>query len=396
MLSAAPNKTRDLRLDFFRGLALICIFIDHLPGNYLAQFTFQNFGYADAAEVFVLIAGLTSALAFGAVWRKRGGLAGLRAIFARSARLYSYHLAVAALALMAAFTLFSTYADRAMLSAFGIEPVFDAPGEALAGLLTLTYLPSYMDILPLYVVLIASLALILPLQRLHYALPLLPSLSLYIAAQQFGWNLPNFLNSTVWFFNPAAWQLLFVIGAVMGAMLRDGISPPRWLRPALTGGATAFVLFTLIHAAPWTQIPALADLRLITLPLPSYEDKMNLSVWRLVDILAKAWLAGVLIAPAGRLMNSFFARAARLLGRNSLDVFAMSTVLAIAAGLYAKAAGNSVEFVTFANIAGLSAMFALAAALETGLAPVVLAVRSAARKTQPGVLRLLGFRRQTA
>ena len=33
---------RDLRLDFFRGLALFSIFIDHLPNNFLAEFTLQS------------------------------------------------------------------------------------------------------------------------------------------------------------------------------------------------------------------------------------------------------------------------------------------------------------------------------------------------------------------
>src|SRR5205085_12656152 len=33
---------RDLRLDLFRGIALFLIFIDHIPGNVLSQFTLQS------------------------------------------------------------------------------------------------------------------------------------------------------------------------------------------------------------------------------------------------------------------------------------------------------------------------------------------------------------------
>jgi hypothetical protein len=55
--AASMVNDRDLRIDFLRGLALLFIFIDHIPDNGLAHFTLRNFGFADAAEVFVLLAG---------------------------------------------------------------------------------------------------------------------------------------------------------------------------------------------------------------------------------------------------------------------------------------------------------------------------------------------------
>ena len=57
---------RDLRLDFFRGLALACIFIDHIPDTVLARFTLHAVGFSDAAEVFIFISGYSAALAYGA------------------------------------------------------------------------------------------------------------------------------------------------------------------------------------------------------------------------------------------------------------------------------------------------------------------------------------------
>jgi hypothetical protein len=44
---------RDHRIDFFRGLALIFIFWDHIPHNPLAELTVRNFGFSDAAEIFL-------------------------------------------------------------------------------------------------------------------------------------------------------------------------------------------------------------------------------------------------------------------------------------------------------------------------------------------------------
>ena len=49
---------RDLRLDFFRGMALWLIFIDHVPSSRVADWTLRNFGFSDATEIFVLSPGI--------------------------------------------------------------------------------------------------------------------------------------------------------------------------------------------------------------------------------------------------------------------------------------------------------------------------------------------------
>jgi hypothetical protein len=55
---------RDTRLDVFRALALLTIFIDHVPGTVFEYLTLRNFGFADAAEAFVLISGIAVGLAY--------------------------------------------------------------------------------------------------------------------------------------------------------------------------------------------------------------------------------------------------------------------------------------------------------------------------------------------
>ena len=68
---AAGNRVstskRDPRIDVLRGVALMMIFADHLPGNPLSLITLRNFGFSDAAEVFVLLAGFSSMLAYGRI-----------------------------------------------------------------------------------------------------------------------------------------------------------------------------------------------------------------------------------------------------------------------------------------------------------------------------------------
>jgi hypothetical protein len=65
---AGPTKTAGQRvdaIDFWRGFALLTIFIDHLPDNVFQQMTYGNFGLSDAAELFVFLSGASVALAYG-------------------------------------------------------------------------------------------------------------------------------------------------------------------------------------------------------------------------------------------------------------------------------------------------------------------------------------------
>src|SRR5260221_2831372 len=63
---------RDLRLDFFRGIALWLIFLDHIPSNVVAWGTIRNYGFSDATEIFVFVSGYTAAFVYGKEMRERG------------------------------------------------------------------------------------------------------------------------------------------------------------------------------------------------------------------------------------------------------------------------------------------------------------------------------------
>src|SRR5260370_20228350 len=61
---AAPAKRID-GIDFWRGFALLTIFIDHMPESIFQHVTQKNFGFSDAAELFVFLSGVSIALAYG-------------------------------------------------------------------------------------------------------------------------------------------------------------------------------------------------------------------------------------------------------------------------------------------------------------------------------------------
>ena len=80
-LTNEPQRTsgRNLLLDFFRGWALLIIFVNHIPFNTWSAYTPSRFGLSDAAEIFVFLSGFAAAIAFGRSFRVAGlGVVGAR------------------------------------------------------------------------------------------------------------------------------------------------------------------------------------------------------------------------------------------------------------------------------------------------------------------------------
>ena len=161
-IASSPSAMeRDLRIDFFRGLALFCIFIDHLPNNFVAEFTLQSVMFSDAAEVFILISGLTAGIVYGRAMERQGFvIAGVR-VYHRVWQLYVAHvflfmMFIAMVAYTAGALNNSLYAEE-----FGAANFLDEPGVAVAKALTLQFQPAFMHILPLYIVLLAVLPFVM-------------------------------------------------------------------------------------------------------------------------------------------------------------------------------------------------------------------------------------------
>src|SRR6218665_3622849 len=85
-------KLRDLRLDFFRGLALLFIFLNHIPNNAVSWLSNRNYGFSDATETFVFISGYSVLLAYGAAMRNQGFVIGTARIWRRVWQIYTAHV----------------------------------------------------------------------------------------------------------------------------------------------------------------------------------------------------------------------------------------------------------------------------------------------------------------
>ena len=160
-LARPPASQRDLRLDFFRGLALLFIFIDHIPNNFLSEVTLHSVAFCDAAEVFVFISGYAAALAYGRLLDRGPTVAAAR-IYHRVWQLYVAHIFV-----FAVFATLVSYSimvvdDPSYTQSFNISSFLDDPSVAVAQVLLLRFQPQFLDILPLYIVLLACFPLALP------------------------------------------------------------------------------------------------------------------------------------------------------------------------------------------------------------------------------------------
>lgn len=325
--ATGPDGQRDARIDVIRGLALLIIFINHMPGNAISNVMPHQFGFSDAADVFVLLAGVSATLAYGNLIERRGlSVAGLK-IGARLWTLYIAHIAVFILVCGVIATAVTRTQNPLYLEAINIQPFFNDTFEALVDVLTLRYQPYYLDVLPLYIMLLALFPAIYCGVRISPAATLAVSLAIWQGAVALGLNFPN-THSSGWFFNPFAWQVVFTLGVIVGRGAQLGIEMPalRWLDAA----AVAFLVFALVCKVSFGNPFGIAVLNDWIDSVQLGSDKTNLAWSRVLHLTALLWLALRFLPAGAALLSSVAGRVLAVVGRHSLDVFCAGLVLAIA------------------------------------------------------------------
>ena len=202
-------------VDFWRGFALVTIFIDHIPGLVYAKYTLINFSLADAADLFVFLAGWSLRLMADGGGRSMPTRDLMLRLFGRAIELYAAQVLITMLAI-ALLALTAIELDNPLLLEWhNAAAVFNDPVPTHIGLAVLTHQLGYFDILPLYVVLMLMAPFFALIDRLAPHLLLPASAALYVAALVFRLTLPTWPVSGTWFFNPLAWQFVFVLGFVL-------------------------------------------------------------------------------------------------------------------------------------------------------------------------------------
>jgi hypothetical protein len=351
---------RELRLDLFRGLALWLIYIDHVSPDVLTWFTIRNYGFSDAAEIFVFISGYTAALVYGRVTFESGFVIGTARVLRRVWQIYTTHLLLF-LVLMTEIVYVTTVSEKPSfyIQEMEVGEFFKQPGsEVIQQVLLLRYRPLNMDVLPLYVTLMAFLPLILQCARLQRDLPILLSIGLYILTLRYDLHLSTYPDG-FWSFNPFAWQLLFVFGVWCalggGRQLSPILSSSLIFRVAVAYLCAAF-LVTLTWHFPPLEILIPGWLARLIYPI----DKPDFDVLRFAHFLALTVVV-LRVVPSGWVgLKSRWTRPIILCGQYSLQIFALGVALSFAGyALLIKLGGGLVPHI-FVGIAGISILCGVA------------------------------------
>ena len=361
-MNIKPLGKRDHRIDVLRALALLSIFINHIPGNVLEPFTHKNFGMSDSAEAFVLLAGVASAFAYFPRFYAGAVALPLAKIAKRVVVLYVAHIA----SLMVGLGIFCFALQRWGMPILdiplNIAPIYDEPSKAFIGIPLMTQQIGYHNILPLYVCLLMFLPVLMAVARFFgLSAMLATSVAIYAAAQIFGLNMPSYPSTGGWFFNPFTWQLIFGVGFFTGVRVLRGETPVPFFRP-LWWLALAYLLAACIYHRYnlYGSIPEVSWL--------PHNFQVNEKPWvalpRLLHILSLAYVIG-----HSRLIMSWLGRLSpdgvlSRIGRNSLPVFWLGTALSVLGQvvLFADQPGPAEQIAFIA--AGITAQAALAYFLD--------------------------------
>jgi len=355
---ALPTSRRDLRLDLFRGLANWAMFLGHIPSSVLSWLTFRNYGFSDGADLFVFISGYTSATVYSKRMSERGFVFGATRLLRRVWQIYVAHTLLFVFYLASIHFLAHKFSTPGFIDQFNVAPLTTGPVDTLIQGLILKYKPVNLDVLPLYVVLMGGFPPVLWLMLKHRNWIMLGSVLLYLVARQFGWNLPSYPTG-VWYFNPFAWQLLFVLGAWLALGGADTLH--FLVRSRLVFLASVIYL---LFAAAMTLSVLVPELQRI-FPRALFEafnpnDKTNLALYRFLHLAILVIVVVRLIPIDAPGLQAAVWRPLVKCGQQSLEVFCVGIYLSFIAYFILETTSDGILAQLLVGTGGLSIMTAVA------------------------------------
>ena len=321
---------RDLRFDLLRGAGFWMIFLDHIPDDVVSWLTLRNYGFCDAAEFFVFISGYLLGFIYVPIVAAGEFVAALKRLWLRAWQMYVAHILL--------FLVFTAQIARAARrwdnpmykDEFNVANFLAHPDELIGKALTLQYKPVDLDVLPLYICLIAVSPFVVWCLLRRPNLTLAGSVALYILARYFDWNLPSYPKGATWYFNPFAWQLLFFFGAWCGCGAVGRVSKILQSR-IVFGAAIVWILFAFFIVMSWhsAMIEALIPKWLVKMIYPI--DKTNLDMLRLTHFLALALIIARYLKRDWAGLRSKWLRPLVLCGQHSLPLFCLGVFLSFGA-----------------------------------------------------------------
>lgn len=324
-----PPAGRDYRLDLLRGFANWAIYLDHIPNNAVNWLTQRNYGFSDAADLFVFISGYTASFVYARIMLERGFIVGGTRLTKRAWQIYVAHVFLFVIYIAEIGYLAHRYHDPNLENEFNVAGFMHDPARTLIEGLILAFKPVNMDVLPLYILLMVVFPPVLWAMLRRPNITLAGSFLLYLAARHFDWNLAAYPTGT-WYFNPFCWQLLFVFGgwfALGGAVESQRIIRSRAL--LVVGGA--YLVFALVMTMAG-RFPELAHM------MPSWlydafnpNDKTNLAPYRILHFVILAFFITRFLPRDWPGLQWPVFRPLIKCGQQSLEVFCTGVFLAVVA-----------------------------------------------------------------
>ncbi|QPF88588.1 OpgC domain-containing protein [Bradyrhizobium commune] len=353
-----PEKGRDLRLDLFRGVANWAIFLDHIPDNIVNWVTTRNYGFSDAADLFVFISGYTASFVYARMMLERGFIVGATRLTKRVWQLYVAHIILFVIYIASISYLALRFGDSEMINEFNVAGLVDNATETLRQGLFLRFKPLNLDVLPLYIVLMGLFPPILWFMLRKPDLTMAVSIILWLSARHFGWNLTAY-PAGQWYFNPYCWQVLFVFGAwcAMGGAKRSGWLINSRIALYLCFGYLAFALL-MTMAGRFPTLGGMFPQWLYSAFNPN--DKTNLAPYRFIHFVVIVILVIRFVPKEWPGLEWKVFDPVIVCGQQSLAVFCVGVFLSFVGHFELSMSSGSLFAQLFVSIAGIAIMTTVA------------------------------------
>lgn len=361
MKAEIAARDGDLRLCLLLGIAAWFLFLDHVPHNAVSLLTLRNFGFSGATDLFVFVGGYTAAILYGKMMLERGFIVTATRIFKRLWQLYAAYVVLFVIYIDLIGYVARKTAAPEIIGEFNVAGIVDHTIRTLIYGLLLQAKPLNLDVLQLFIVLMAFFPLVLFGMMRRPNLTLAASIGVYAAARTLDWNLSAYPDGR-WYFNPFCWQLLFVLGAWLALSRATTMRAIRALQKLsiLRAAAAAYLLFALIVtlAGKFPQLAAVIPESVLDSFLPN--DKENIAPYRVLHFLALAFLASHLVPRDWRGFRWPALQPLMKCGEEWLPVFCAGVFLSFAGHFILITGPDSVAMQTLVSVAGIAAMTGVA------------------------------------
>jgi hypothetical protein len=359
MKAELAARDGDLRLCLLLGIAAWFLFLDHVPHNAVSLLTMRNFGFSGATDLFVFVGGYTAAILYGRMMLERGFVVTATRIFKRLWQLYAAYIVLFVIYIDLIGNVARQSAAPALIGEFNVTGIVDHTIRTLIHGLLLRAKPLNLEVLQLFIVLMAVFPFVLFGMVRRPNVTVAASIGLYLAARQFDWNLSSFPDGR-WYLNPFCWQLLFVLGAWFALIRANQLRAVRALQelPALRIVAWLYLLLALAVtvAGKFPQAVILPDLLRGVFP----PDKGNLAPHRVVHFLALAFLFAYMVPRDWSGFRWQMLQPVIKCGQEWLAVFCAGVFLSFAGHLVLITGPDSLAMHVMVSFAGISIMTAVA------------------------------------